>query len=122
MRTKNVTRNLRVKLASHEIDTRATRAAEAWQDGRFADEVVPVEIKSRRGVTVSAMVSLMSRTKASSSVELKFSTGRATCDCGRAHRPGSSWSSTTHPQHGVEKRKALCSQICSRFSPAPLPR
>ncbi len=27
-------------------------AARAWSEGRFADEVVPVEIKSRRGVTV----------------------------------------------------------------------
>jgi acetyl-CoA acetyltransferase family protein len=27
-------------------------AAEAWQHGRFADEVVPVEIKGRKGVTV----------------------------------------------------------------------
>lgn len=32
MRTKPVTRNLRVKLASHEVDARATRAAEAWQE------------------------------------------------------------------------------------------
>ena len=27
-------------------------ASKAWADGRFADEVVPVEIKSRKGVTV----------------------------------------------------------------------
>jgi acetyl-CoA acetyltransferase family protein len=28
------------------------RAAQAWAEGRFADEVVPVEIKTRKGVTV----------------------------------------------------------------------
>ena len=28
------------------------RAADAWQSGRFADEVVPVEIKTRKGMTV----------------------------------------------------------------------
>lgn len=28
------------------------RAAAAWQQGRFAEEVVPVEITSRRGTTV----------------------------------------------------------------------
>ena len=28
------------------------RAARAWAEGRFADEVVPVEIKTRKGVTV----------------------------------------------------------------------
>jgi acetyl-CoA acetyltransferase family protein len=28
------------------------RASEAWQSGRFADEVIPVEIKSRKGTTV----------------------------------------------------------------------
>jgi acetyl-CoA acetyltransferase family protein len=27
-------------------------AAKAWADGRFADEIVPVELKSRKGVTV----------------------------------------------------------------------
>src|SRR6185436_17503921 len=27
-------------------------AVRAWNDGRFADEVVPVEIKTRKGVTV----------------------------------------------------------------------
>jgi acetyl-CoA acetyltransferase family protein len=28
------------------------RAAKAWAEGRFADEVVPVEIKTRKGVTI----------------------------------------------------------------------
>lgn len=32
MRTKPATRKLRVRLDSHEVDARATRAAEAWQE------------------------------------------------------------------------------------------
>lgn len=32
MRTKNVTRDLRARLESHEVDARATRAAQAWQE------------------------------------------------------------------------------------------
>ena len=43
-------------ITRHEQDCYALRsqkcAEEAWNGGRFADEVVPVEIKSRRGTTV----------------------------------------------------------------------
>jgi acetyl-CoA acetyltransferase family protein len=43
-------------ISRHEQDCFALRsqqlAARAWDEGRFADEVVPVEIKTRRGVTV----------------------------------------------------------------------
>jgi acetyl-CoA acetyltransferase family protein len=43
-------------ISREEQDAYALRsqqaASKAWADGKFADEVVPVEIKSRRGVTV----------------------------------------------------------------------
>ena len=43
-------------LRASEQDAFALRsqqlAAEAWAEGRFKDEVVPVEIKTRKGVTV----------------------------------------------------------------------
>jgi acetyl-CoA acetyltransferase family protein len=43
-------------VSREEQDAYAVRsqqaASKAWAEGRFADEVVPVEIKSRRGVTV----------------------------------------------------------------------
>jgi acetyl-CoA acetyltransferase family protein len=43
-------------ISRHEQDAFACRsqqrAARAWDEGRFADEVTPVEIKTRKGVTV----------------------------------------------------------------------
>jgi hypothetical protein len=50
MRTKNVTRNLRVKLESHEIDNRATRAAEAWQEAHTLSAELKEHVKEKKAV------------------------------------------------------------------------
>lgn len=48
MRTKNVTRNLRVTLESHEIDARATRAAQAWQEAHNLSASLKEHVKGEK--------------------------------------------------------------------------